>query len=293
MAADLLPLGRPVHDRLNQHRSDDAWLVRAWDDPDTRVLPLRSGEAWVHDSTGSLCWLPSSALPSGAERLLLGSVPDGTMRFAALVGADFDLPQTHPVGLRALGDSLAAADAGLLLHALALSNWHEKHQRCPSCGAPTTPALGGHMRRCQDGSEHYPRTDPAVIALVVDGDGRALLGHQARWPDRWFSTLAGFVEAGESAEQALAREIEEEVGIRIDSAEYRGSQPWPFPSSLMLGYTARVSGTGPPPQPDGLEIAEARWFDRAELSEDVRAGRVRLPPGLSIARRLIDDWLNG
>jgi NAD+ diphosphatase len=288
-----MPLGQPVHDRLNQHRNDEDWLRRAWDQPDTLALPLRSGEVWVHDSTEALCWLAPHEVPAGAERLLLGAGAGGTLRFAALVGDEFSLPQAHPVGLRALGDTLVGADAGLLLHALALGNWHEQHQRCSRCGAPTTAALGGHLRRCPDGCEHYPRTDPAVIALVVDGDDRALLGHQARWPDRWFSTLAGFVEAGESAEQALFREIEEEVGIRIDSARYLGSQPWPFPSSLMLGYRAAVAGTGPQPQPDGLEIAEARWFSRAQLREEADAGLVRLPPRLSIASKLINDWLDG
>jgi NAD+ diphosphatase len=288
-----LALGSPVHDRLNQHRGDADWLAASWVDPNTRVLPLRSGEVWVDDTTSTPCWLATSAVPVDAERLLLGAVADGTKRFAALVDEGFSLPGAHPIGLRALVDALAATDTGLLLHALALGNWHEQHQYCPRCGSATTVAMGGHVRRCGDGSEHYPRTDPAVIALVVDGSERALLGHQTRWPDRWFSTLAGFVEAGESAEQALAREIHEEVGIRIDSAQYRGSQPWPFPSSLMLGYTAVVSGAGPQPRPDGLEIAEARWFSRAQLREEVTAGLVRLPPGLSIARSLINDWLQG
>ena len=152
---------------------------------------------------------------------------------------------------------------------------------------------GGWVRRCAaDDSEHYPRTDPAVIMLVRDRDDRALLGHQVAWPDGWFSTLAGFVEPGESAEAAVRREVHEESGVTIgsdpDDVVYLGSQPWPFPNSLMLGFHAHASDVTV--QADGVEIGEARWFTRDELKSSCATGEVRIPPAISIARRLIERW---
>ncbi|MGH8867026.1 MAG: NAD(+) diphosphatase, partial [Actinomycetes bacterium] len=144
-------------------------------------------------------------------------------------------------------------------------------------------------RRCPaDGSLHFPRTDPAVIMLVTDGGDRCLLGRQAKWPERRFSTLAGFVEPGESLEHAVAREVHEEAGLRVVSTDYVASQPWPFPASLMLGFTATVDGHDV--RVDGEEIVEARWLTRAQLCEDFRTGELRLPPPVSIARRLIEGW---
>jgi NAD+ diphosphatase len=149
----------------------------------------------------------------------------------------------------------------------------------------------GWWRTCPaDGSEHYPRTDPAVIALLVDDEGNALLGRQTRWPEGAFSTLAGFVEPGESAESAVVREISEEVGLRPTAATYIGSQPWPFPASLMLGYHATVAGVRPEPHPDGVEIAEARWISRDELPALCESREVRLPGRLSIAHHLVRLW---
>jgi len=174
---------------------------------------------------------------------------------------------------------------------LALANWHRTHTRCPRCGTPTRIAGLGWWRTCpQDATEHYPRTDPAVIAVLVDAEGNALLGRQTRWPEGAFSTLAGFVEAGESAESAVVREIDEEVGLRPTGVHYVASQPWPFPASLMLGFRATVDGVRPTPRPDGVEIAEARWLSREELSPACEAREVRLPGRLSIAHHLIRQW---
>jgi NAD+ diphosphatase len=194
-------------------------------------------------------------------------------------------------GLRSIGLRMPADERGVLAEFLALANWHRTHTRCPRCGAPTRIAGLGWWRTCpQDGTEHYPRTDPAVIAVLVDAEGNALLGRQTRWPEGAFSTLAGFVEAGESAESAVVREIDEEVGLRPTGVQYVASQPWPFPASLMLGFRATIDGVRPTPRPDGVEIAEARWLSRDELAPACEAREVRLPGRLSIAHHLIRQW---
>src|SRR5262249_48347826 len=154
-----------------------------------------------------------------------------------------------------------------LVHAVALANWHARHRFCPNCGHETEVASAGHVRRCPScGLEHYPRTDPAVIVLVTDADDRALLGHNPAWPPGRVSTLAGLVEPGESAEMAVVREIAEEAGVVLTDVTYLGSQPWPFPWSLMLGFTARAVDPGTT-RPDGEEISELRWFTREELAD--------------------------
>jgi NAD+ diphosphatase len=191
--------------------------------------------------------------------------------------------------LRDVGALLSDRDAGLLVHAVALANWHASHTRCPRCGAPTRAAKGGSTRRCDDdGSEHFPRTDPAMIVLVTDGADRCVLGRQPVWPAGRYSTLAGFVEPGESAEQAVVREVREEVGIDVAEVVYQGSQPWPFPASLMLGFTAICSPDATPIAADG-ELDDARWFTKDEL----RDGSAMLPTQVSIAHLLITSWLEG
>ena len=194
-------------------------------------------------------------------------------------------------GLRSIGLRLPPDERAVLAELLALANWHRTHPRCPRCGAPTQVSGLGWWRTCpQDGSEHYPRTDPAVIAVLLDEAGNALLGRQVRWPEGAFSTLAGFVEPGESAESAVVREISEEVGLRPDRVAYVGSQPWPFPGSLMLGYRATIGGVRPEPTVDGTEIAQARWVSREELPALCEAREVRLPGRLSIAHHLVRAW---
>jgi len=201
-------------------------------------------------------------------------------------------PRWTWTGLREIGLHLDARASGLLVTAIALDNWHRTHEHCPRCGAITEVAQAGWSRRCPvDGSQHFPRTDPAVIALVIDRDDRALLGRQGRWQPGWFSTLAGFVEPGESAEHAVRREVREEAGIAVDALDYLGSQPWPFPGSLMLGYHAWAEHTDI--RVDGQEIVEAHWFTRQELQEACRSREVMLPPAISIARKLIERWFGG
>ncbi len=290
---DHLALNRAAADRAGELRAHPEALAALWGSPLARAVWVGDGRTLVHPVTGTdgprLAWQPASAMAaSTGERFFLGREADGTSYWAVHEPPP-PVAGLEEAGLREVGTLLDDRDAGLLVHAVALANWHETHGRCPRCGAPTRVSHGGHVRVCpQDGSEHYPRTDPAVIVVVVGPDGRALLGRQAAWPPAWFSTLAGFVEPGESAEAAVVREIGEEAGIRVRAVEYLGSQPWPFPSSLMLGYTAHTEDTEI--RVDGVEIAEARWFTPASLRAEVEAGTVRLPPPVSIARRLIERW---
>lgn len=195
-------------------------------------------------------------------------------------------------GFREVAARLNATDTALFIEASAIANWHATHTHCPRCGTPTLPEAGGWVRRCPaDNSEHYPRTDPAIIVTVVGPDGRLLLGGGGPLDARNYSTLAGFVEPGESLEQAVQREIGEEVGVRVSASQYLGSQSWPFPASLMLGFTATTPDTEA--RPDGVEVTRARWFSRDELQEAVLSGEIVISSRLSIARSLIEHWYGG
>jgi NAD+ diphosphatase len=299
-----LALSRAGVDRAAEHRQDEPWLAAAWSHPDTRVLAVAEGQAFVMDTEQGteLVLLPSFEAPEGGERYFLGVDGQQVAYFAvALTGGT--LPgrldgDARTAGLREVGALLADRDAGLLVHAVALENWHRSHRFCSRCGHPTVPALAGHVRRCTScAHEHYPRTDPAVIMMITDGQDRALLGRQALWPEGRYSTLAGFVEPGESLEQAVAREVAEEAGVRVDpdSVSYVASQPWPFPSSLMLGFLGRAddSDGGTEITVDGEELSEARWFSREELRAGMEDGTVLPPSGISIARRLVELWYGG
>lgn len=195
-------------------------------------------------------------------------------------------------GFRDVAATLNPTDAALFVEASAIANWHATHTHCPRCGTPTQIEAGGWVRRCpSDGSEHYPRTDPAVIVTVVGPDGRLLLGGGGPLDATNYSTLAGFVEPGESLEEAVVREIGEEVGVRVSATQYLGSQPWPFPASLMLGFTATTADTEA--RPDGVEVTRARWFSRQELQDAVLSGEITISSRLSIARALIEHWYGG
>ncbi len=221
-------------------------------------------------------------LPEGLELVLLGVDGDGHAMFAADPGDE--LPGERR-GLRDLAPVLSQAEGGMVAHAVGLLNWHRRHRFCANCGAHSDAREAGHVRVCPVcGTQHHPRTDPVVIMLVTDGD-RALLGRQAQWPAGRYSALAGFVEPGESLEEAVAREVREEAGVRVADVRYRSSQPWPFPSSLMLGFSAQWAG-GEPAVRDA-ELEDVGWFTRAAIV----GGDVLLPPPTAIARRLIDEWL--
>ena len=288
-----LALSRATVDRAVERRADAQWVEQAWASPRTRVLVVSDSRALV-DFTGGhyrLVFVSSADAPEGT-RFLLGVDSDDVAYF----GVSGDLGAADPVGdvkalqLRQVGADLGARDAGLLTHAVALANWHDTHSHCPRCGAPTVPHAAGHLTTCPvDGTEHFPRLDPAVIMLVIDPEDRLLLARNASWPAGRLSVLAGFVEPGESCEHAVAREVFEEAAIRVAQVDYLGSQPWPMPRSLMLGFRA-VAGGGQVIRVDEEEIGEARWFTRAELLAALEAREVTLAPTSSIARRLIEYW---
>jgi NAD+ diphosphatase len=290
------PLGRAGIDRAAHLRADDEWLARAWANSSSRVIVVDAGRALVDEDGALVFSRPADASPG--ERFFLGiAAPSDVEAAVGVFAVAAPLPDPPPSGTRAanlreVGAELSDADAGLFAHAAALEQWHVRHVRCPLCGAATVVALAGHIRRCvNDASEHYPRTDPAVIMLVTDGDDRCLLGRQPSWPASRMSTLAGYVEAGETLEHAVVREVFEEVGVRVGDVRYVASQPWPFPSSLMLAFTA--SATTTELNIDGDEIAEARWFTREELRTAITGGSLRLPMSASVAFYLIDGWFGG
>ncbi|GAA0362638.1 NAD(+) diphosphatase [Actinoallomurus spadix] len=286
---DWLALSRGTLDRLGERRRDETWLAAAWDDPRSRVLVVERGRALVRPGP-ALVLLSREEAPEG-ERYLLGADGDGVAYFA--VSAPLPaIEGTEPADLRTAGAALSDRDAGLLTQAVGLQNWHATHTHCPRCGALTTLASAGHTRICTvDGSEHFPRTDPAVIMLVHDGE-RILLASGVRWPENRVSILAGFVEPGESLEQAVAREVREEVGVTVRDCRYLGSQPWPLPRSLMLGFFA-TADPGQELRVDEEEIRSARWYTREELKAATEAGEVLLPGRVSIARQLIERWYGG
>jgi NAD+ diphosphatase len=288
-------------DRAANLRRDPAWLTRALASPESRLIPLFRGRNLVRfegelaravapsvGEAGGTLWLPDD--PQAAP--LLG-IAEGVAHFALDLSAH-DEAERHlgELGqlaeLRTIGAVLDRDDAALLAYARGLLHWHSRHGFCAACGGATSSASGGHVRHCpRCGADHFPRTDPAVIMLVTDGD-RCLLGHQHVWPERMYSTLAGFVEPGESLEEAVAREVKEEAGVEVDAVDYHSSQPWPFPASIMLGFRARAVTTEIHRHDE--ELADARWFHRDELA-DPETRPVKLPNPASIARRLIEDWL--
>jgi NAD+ diphosphatase len=227
-----------------------------------------------------------SSLPQGTP-VLLFTVAEPPVPGGVLVPMD-----AQWAGFREVAGRLDANDTALFIEASAISNWHATHTHCPQCGNPTDIESGGWVRRCpKDNSEHYPRTDPAIIVTVVGPDGRLLLGGGGPADAKNYSTLAGFVEPGESLEQAVVREIGEEVGVRVSACQYLGSQSWPFPASLMLGFTATTEDSVA--RPDGVEVTRARWFSRDELQAAVSSGEITISTRLSIARSLIEHWYGG
>lgn len=263
-------------------RRDDSWRS-----PGLRVMVV-GGEHVASADGGGIRWIDAAKAPDG-DWMFLGL--RGGIGYAAVVVDRVD-SALQPVSLRMLGPTIAPEDASLAVHAVGLARWHQTHRFCSRCGSPTDIGQAGHVRICTAcGTQHFPRTDPAVIMLVTDGDDRALLGRQPSWPERRFSTLAGFVEPGESLPDAVRREVMEEVGIEVGDVEFAGSQPWPFPSSLMLGFygTALTHDI----TVDEVEIAEARWFTRAEITELSASGDVLLPPIVSISRWLVANWHGG
>lgn len=310
-----LPLARSAVDRDNALRSEPGLLNRLWQDRETRVLVLFDGKTLLLGTIEEPS--PQLRLLSAGELLTLkaagsleveaylgftieaeAGVPGQTKILLAVIDAaganeiEPDPEAWH--GLRRTGAGLSARDAGLYAEALALANWHASHLYCPRCGAATESIEGGWRRDCpRDGHQIFPRTDPAIIVSVINEQDRILLGSQGVWEDNRWSILAGFVEPGESLVAAVAREVFEEAGVRVIAPEYLGSQSWPFPYSLMVGFTARVdpAHAGDALTPDGVEIEKLRWFSREELAAE--AHNLLLPGKLSIAGALIERWFGG
>ncbi len=285
-------------DRCDHVRGDQQLVASLFDHPDRRLVPLwRDGHAI--DEGGGVLFMDD---PKGRDVVFLGLENDVPW-FAVDLNDQPEAPRLVPHqdpqwrDLRWVGSHLSASEAALLATARGIMQWHRRHRFCPQCGAPTRPLYAGHKRGCINpdcGAEHFPRTDPAVIMLVTDHDGRALLGRQAKWAKGMISTLAGFVESGETLEQTVIREVWEEAGIRVTNPRYAGSQPWPLPSSLMLAFEADAVTTDI--AVDAEELEYAGWFTRAQVrafGETVTEGSETwtLPNRASVSRWLINRWL--
>lgn len=314
MASELqnLALARSLLDRAAHLRTSDQTLDELF--ADAKIFQVNQGKFIWSDgasqseqvtqpsqnksafSAGGLIYLdPNSTVikspefaESVPERFFLGLAPNGQPFFA--INAPFPEGTENLVSLRDVGTLLSDLEIGAVMHAVALANWHDVHPRCARCGEPTISILGGSTRKCPAcEAEHYPRTDSAVIVLVRDREDRILLGRQKIWPAKRFSTFAGFLEPGESLEACVEREVAEEAGVSLSEIKYLGSQPWPFPASIMLSFTA-VTDNPEDAEADGEEIEAIRWYSRAQIAADITSGELLLPPGISIARRMIELW---
>jgi NAD+ diphosphatase len=286
-------------DRAAEKRRDEDWIAGQLARAESRILPVwRAQSLVIEQPEPRAVFLPAAEI-NGVDgtSIYLGEF-GGAPVFAidlspldeAAVVEQF-AGRGRFVDLRSVGGLMDRQEGGMLAYARALAHWHGRHGFCGVCGAPTVSIAAGHVRKCTNpacGTEHFPRTDPAVIMLVHDGD-RCLLGHHVRWTIPMYSTLAGFVEPGESLEDAVAREIHEEAGIRVDDVRYHSSQPWPFPASIMLGFYARARTTELRLDPE--ELQNAGWFTRDFLRGPHDPDKFRLPRADSIARRLINDWI--
>ena len=298
-SASLAPISRE-----SELRSDATKLAEMW--KSAQIIHLVDARLSAADD--SLTFIDASAVKALQETFIEGD------RFFLGIGRDDNQPyfawrttwinQPEDDGteefekrkyegfktLREVGGNLDADELALAMHAVGLANWHANHTHCARCGAKTVSDLGGSVRVCvEDATQHHPRTDPAVIVLVRDKDDRILLGHQPIWPDKRFSTFAGFVETGESFEECVSREVFEEAGVYASDINYLTSQPWPFPASIMIAFEA-ITHRPEEARPDGTEITEVRWFTRDELKTSVADGSLLLPPTISVARKMIAMW---
>jgi NAD+ diphosphatase len=288
-------------DRVSARRRDDCWLADRLAADTTRFIPVWDQKNLFTTRGDGLepVFLPAGDvrdLLPGAESLTLLGVADGSAYFALGLTAGSPPDGVAARGrfrdLRQVAPLLGERDGALLAYARAMAYWHGRHRFCGSCGSPTRSVEGGMLRVCTDarcGQHHFPRTDPAIIVLVTCGE-HCLLGRQPSWPAGMHSTIAGFVEPGESLEDTLVREVREETGVEVKEMTYHSSQPWPFPSSLMLGFTAVAADRSL--QVDQDELETAGWFTRADLLGRLQAGTLRLPSPVSVAYRLIEGWFD-
>jgi NAD+ diphosphatase len=291
-------LAADPHDRVGVHRGDDAWLESAWQDPDTRVLVVAGNR--VRPVGGTVPWVRSAEAPGEGTRVLLGE-RDGRVWFAHVVDADHGSADGEGwVGIRDLLPHLAAAgveQASLVFHAIGLAEWLRATRFCPRCGGRLEVRLAGHELECTEcHGRQFPRTDPAVIMAITHGepgadDEEVLLGRQDVWPAGRYSTLAGFLEPGETLEDAVRREVAEETGVVVGEVTYFGNQPWPLPESLMVGFLGRALTRDI--HVDGVEMQDARWLTRSAMRDETAAGTLVLPGGVSISRSLVEHWYGG
>ena len=294
----LKPISAPL-DRASELRSDEAALDRLWST--AKIIRVSNsklatdGKSLLFLSATEVEELIASKVFTSGDKYFLGIDPASKVAYFAWdcdeVGLSAGETSTEGLAsLRELGGTLDEFELGISMQATALSNWHRSHPHCSKCGTETKSTLGGSVRACvKDQSQHHPRTDSAVIVLVKDKDDRILLGHQPIWPDGRFSTFAGFLEPGETFEQCVEREVFEESGVKVNEIKYLGSQPWPFPASIMIAFSAVVDDPSTA-KADGVEITEVRWFSRAELKSSVADGSLLLPPTISVARKMIAMW---
>lgn len=298
-----LPLARYRIDRDATSRKIPGFLDQLWEDPSTRVVIIWRGEALFRADNGvELDLRRPELVPEALHRVYLGvttvaveALPAGTPIVAAVLddeaGAALEPDLARWTSARTLAHHLSDLDAGIVVEALAMANWHARHMFSPLTGSPADADQAGWVRVDRSTGRHlFPRTDAAVIALITDAEDRIVLGSNALWESNRYSLLAGFVEPGESLEAAVIREVFEESGLVVTNPVYVGSQPWPFPASLMVGFRVEVDTSVPMTlRPDGMEIIDLRWFSRAELKNSL--GAVMLPGRTSIARAMIEDWL--
>jgi NAD+ diphosphatase len=288
------PLAGPYLNRAAEWRKDEARLRAALEDPQALIVPVWQSRSLVIQADDTLIahFFTGIAMLGDVDLndlIFLGQFRERTCFAIELTSVEE--PRVENAAkfrdLRTIAGELPADEAGLLAYARAMVTWRERHRFCGRCGARTQPVQGGHVLRCTAcETQTFPRIDPAIIVLIHDGE-RALLGRQASWPPGWFSTIAGFVEPGESLEDAVVREAEEETGVRVDLVDYHSSQPWPFPSSLMIGFLAHAATTEIDLR--DAELEDARWLSREQIAN----GEVALPPPHSISFRLIEEWYDG
>lgn len=278
-----LPLSRSELDRAAHLRGDQAAIAEMWQR--AKIIELIDDHFRIKDEA-----LDYVSPDTKGDRYFLGIDKAGTPYFVAYRKGIPESTSGEFQSLRTIGKKLGDLEIGAAVHALALAQWHESHQRCAKCGGTTEIGMAGAIRKCLAcTAEHHPRTDPAIIVLVKDENDRILLGRQKVWPEKRFSTFAGFVEPGESFESTVLREVAEECGGQVISMKYLGSQPWPFPASIMIAYEAVISNPGTT-KADGEEIEEIIWLDRDLLKAKVASQELLLPPAISVARAMINSW---
>lgn len=293
--------------RVAERRGDAQWLSDLMDAEDTRFMPVWRSRCLIirtPDTEPPMLAVEmtrAQAMPlleQALDVVFLGVCREAGARFALnMPNADDSVESaTAAFGefedLRSASRQLPDPQAGLLAYAKAVSDWQDKHRFCGVCGQPTKTQSAGHVLQCTNtdcGRSHFPRLDPAVIVSVTVGES-ILLGRQAAWAEHQYSVVAGFVEAGESLEQAVVREVHEETGVQVESVTYHSSQPWPFPNSIMLGFDARATSSAI--TLNDKELQDARWFTRQEIVDGLKEGSLRLPTSVSISYRLIEDWFD-